>query len=241
LILVKTDADKKLAPKPSITSSAGPLTVTTYFVSDIHVFEPGKTATKNMFIEIKNDGKGTGKITGMSINGYGVPDLVSGVIRFIPLLIENDTRKVALTSCSPDPKVLSVGEDPVTVVCSLAPQDATVVSGSYRTVPVIIDVDYTYTQTHSTTVGIKKESIPEGVTDIEQIIELDTTFKPLPYYCPNVNVPGGGSQPLKIYDTAILTQAKACDQIRSEPECTSQSNCIWTSPFGKRPGVCSTK
>lgn len=177
LIVVKTDADRKLAPKPVITSSAGPLTVTAYFVSDIDVIE-SKTKARNMFIDIKNDGEGTAKITGLKINSVNIPSQQS-----IPLLSPYKN----IIKCSPDPTRVPIGKESITVICSLVEDQAqasSVLTGSYRTAPVIIDVDYTYSQFHSTSVKVKKEVIPDEVVDQGQVRELNKNFYTLPYYCP---------------------------------------------------------
>ncbi|MBI1978666.1 MAG: hypothetical protein HYS62_01230, partial [Candidatus Aenigmarchaeota archaeon] len=188
MILVKSDADRKLAPKPEITSSAGPLTVTTYFISDIHV--PDKTETTRMFVQIANDGDGTAQI--------------------------EDLRKTATPSgvtigaCVPTPNKaqntkIPVNKDGITVSCPVAVTADAIgsITGSYLTIPVIVDIDYTYQQTHSTTINVKKETIPDGVTDNDQIRELNRQFKPLPYYCPTKNVNDTNDEfdtvPLKIY------------------------------------------
>ncbi len=192
LILVKTEADRKLAPKPSITSSAGPLTVTTYFVSDVHV--PEKTRTSIMFIQITNDGDGSAQINDIIIDYQKPPPKISGL---------------TIEKCSPMPDKsknvkIFISKDGTTISCPVKIIDATIVNsitGSYLTVPVIVDVDYTYSQTHSTTINVKKETIPEGVTDPDQIKELDANFKPLPYYCPNEKSETyGTTSALKIYD-----------------------------------------
>ncbi len=197
LILVKTEADRKLAPKPTITSSAGPLTVTTYFVSGVHIFEPTSApkATK-MFIQIENEGDGSAEITGVSIKEKNVP---------MDLPISLDSDKIKVTRCLPDPTDLTVGTETISAVCDVEiTESPSFVTGSYRTVPVIVDVNYTYSQTHSTTVNVKKETIPEGVTNEDQKIELNRQFKPLPYYCPSIEVDDVNNdfdtEPLMIYN-----------------------------------------
>ncbi|MEK6909814.1 MAG: hypothetical protein AABW61_01925, partial [Candidatus Aenigmatarchaeota archaeon] len=200
LILVKAEADKKLAPKPTITSSAGPLTVTTYFVSDIHV--PEKTKTSIMFVQIVNDGDGTAEINNLKIN--------SVAIGATPLPLESGMVKIS--QCQPSGKV-SIAKDGITLSCPVVVDDSIVktkVTGAYLTAPVIVDVDYKYTQTHSVTINVKKESIPGGVDDIDQIRELNRQFDPLPYYCPTQEVTdpdtGKVTKPLRIYDAEVTIQ-----------------------------------
>lgn len=179
LILVKTEADRKLAPKPTITSSAGPLTVTTYFVSDVHI--PEKSKTSIMFIQITNDGDGNAQINEIIID-YQKPTY-------------QKIDGLEIEQCSPMPDksknvTVTVTEDGITISCPVKIVDDKIVNaitGGYRTVPIIVDVDYTYSQTHSTTVNVKKESIPKAVEEEggDRAEELEKQLKPLPYYCPS--------------------------------------------------------
>ncbi|MEM5807769.1 MAG: carboxypeptidase-like regulatory domain-containing protein [Candidatus Aenigmatarchaeota archaeon] len=190
LIIVKTEADRKLAPPPTITSSAGPLTVTTYFVSDVHI--PGKSKTSTMFIEISNKGNGGATITDFKVNGV---DLRSEG----PLTLQGNLVKIS--QCQPS--IINFIEDAFTLSCSVSVDDSEVnskVTGAYLTVPVIVDINYSYSQTHSTTINVEKAVIPEGVEDYDKIIELDGRFKHLPYYCPNEKSQIAGTPALKIYD-----------------------------------------
>ncbi|MEM5802804.1 MAG: carboxypeptidase-like regulatory domain-containing protein, partial [Candidatus Aenigmatarchaeota archaeon] len=190
LIIVKTEADRKLAPPPTITSSAGPLTVTTYFVSDVHI--PGKSKTSTMFIEISNKGNGGATITDFKVNGV---DLRSEG----PLTLQDNLVKIS--QCQPS--IINFIEDAFTLSCSVSVDDSEVnskVTGAYLTVPVIVDINYSYSQTHSTTINVEKAVIPEGVEDYDKIIELDGRFKHLPYYCPNEKSQIAGTPALKIYD-----------------------------------------
>ncbi len=181
LIITKTDADKKSAPKPSITSSSGPLTVTAYFVSDVHALD-GKLKTNTLFIEVKNDGDGNAELTNVKINnnqysGSEFPAIDGVKIKNCSpnMAIKPDTQKII---------PLIVDDEPLTVVCKVDATNVQPISGSYKTVPVIVDIDYKYSQKHTTALNIKKASIPEGVTDEDQIEELKRSFNPLPYYCP---------------------------------------------------------
>ncbi len=202
LVLVKTDADRKSAPKPIITSSAGPLTVTTYFVSDVHV--PGSSKTSIMFIQITNDGDGTAQINELKVNG--------GVFIGDKIDPEEDIRDdklVIVKQCQPSSRRISITKDGITLSCPVTVDtDKTSyeskVTGAYLTVPVIVDINYTYSQTHSTTVNVKKEVIPDAVTNDDQIKDLNRQFKALPYYCPNKKVDDTGDtfdiEPLMIYN-----------------------------------------
>ncbi len=185
LILVKNEQDIKLAPKPSITSSAGPLTITAYFVSDVHVFgQSGVGRTTKMFIDVKNDGAGAAGISNAKINGKGTPVDVGGI---------------TIERCSPELSGLFIGSgETATAVCDVRVEsDSSIVTGAYKTIPVIVDMEYEYSQSHSASVGIKKEIIPEGVSGSDEV-ELKKRIEVLPYYCP---------PDLKIYsDQATQTQ-----------------------------------
>lgn len=205
LILVKTESDRKLAPKPTITSSAGPLTVTTYFVSDAHIFEKNKPKTTVMFIQIDNDGEGNGFIKAVKVNNVAIGQKIS----------LDGSNKISIDNCLPLPTI-PVGKEGTTIVCKVfAPEtdDDSIVTGSYKTLPVIVDVEYTYSESHSTTINVKKETIPEGVIDSEQIKELNRQFYPLPYYCPDQKVTDHGFNvdPLMVYNPDLST-IKPSDQ-----------------------------
>ena len=220
LLLVKTDADKKLAPRAKITSSAGPLTVTTYFVSDVHV--PGKIETSRMFIQISNDGDGTATINRMKINDA----IFIGESQVTEKDLQNDGM-VKIKQCLPNKRGVNVPKDGITLSCGVEIDNKIVqtkVTGAYLTIPAIVEIDYRYSQDHSTTLNVKKETIPDGVTDSDQIKELNKQFIGLPYYCPNkrVNDPDNSfdTDPLRIY-------APECNGLL-EKTCTELSSiCRW--------------
>lgn len=231
LILVDKEANKKLAPKPTITSSAGPLTVAVYFISGIHIFEQNKQVAKTMFIEIKNDGDGTAKLKDLKLTTEGVKN--ANVLGTVPL---DSQRKISIQNCSPDPIKVSIDKEAVTIVCSLTPIEESaksLVTGTYKTLPVIVDIEYAYSQTHSQTIGIKKESIPDGL-EVAQIKELDARFNSLPYYCPNEHSENnGGKKAVKIYD---VSTRPACAQITTEKFCKNLG-CKWE--VVKEKGTCN--
>ncbi len=175
LILLKSYQDKKIAPRPAITSSAGPLTVTTYFVPDINSLD-GKLQARNMFIDIRNDGDGTANILEFKINS-------KQLTQSIPL---DDSGKIIITKCSPDPQKLLIDKDTATIICSIEMNaDDLVKEGNYKTIPAIIDMKYNYSELHSTSTPVKKVFIPAEVTSPEKIQELKNTYETLPYYCPS--------------------------------------------------------
>lgn len=179
LILLKSPSDNKIAPKPSITSSSGPLTVTTYFVPSINSFD-GKLQAKNVFIDIKNDGDGAATISDLTINSKSLQNL--------PISLD-DKGKIKITKCSPSPDVfqkLQIDKDTTTIICTLdINQDAFPIEGSYNTIPAIVDIKYSYSEVHSTSTPIRKVFIPPEVTDRDKIQELENTYRTLPYYCPS--------------------------------------------------------
>lgn len=136
-----------------------------------------------MFIQIENEGEGSATIRNMSINNKKVSNLTQEPAQL-------DTSKVKITSCAPNPIDLLIRKETISMICDVAidPSAGDIVTGGYRTLPVIVDVNYTYSQIHSTTLNVKKETIPEGVTDEEQKRELNRQFRFLPYYCPNKEV-----------------------------------------------------
>ncbi len=160
LIVVKTEADRKLAPKPQVTSSSGPLTVTTYFIPDVHSLEK-PTSKVTLFIDVANGGKGSAEIKTLSIKG------------------------MSTDSCVPKPKTFLDSQKSVTFVCDAA--DLTrdlIIQGSFATIPLIVDMDYTYTEKFSTSASVEKKFIPEAIiVGSDEYSQLHTQFFSLPYYC----------------------------------------------------------
>ena len=190
LIVVKKADDKKLAPRPAITSGAGPLTLTTYFVPDVYVSDQQQQTVK-MFIQIDNDGSGTASISKIDPG--------------------KDERILGITNCLPQASKetpVFVGDEGTTVVCDARIVIGSVgVTGSYLTAPVIVDAEYTYSQKHSATLNVRKASIPEGVTNgSDEEKELNRQFRFLPYYCPTREV--DDVKPLVIYSPDVSKELK---------------------------------
>ncbi len=216
LILVRTESDIKNAPDPKITSSAGPLTITTYFVSDAHVPQPPSAPkTRTIFIQVNNDGEGTARISSLKINN------------------DQPFDGITVSNCSPNPNNIIIREQATTITCGVNIPSSVELTGPYKTIPIIVDVNYTYSQAHKTTIKVNKEFISDSVND-QQSQELDEAFKGLPYYCPG---PRSSLGALKIYDPSnviVSSQYTNCkDKIdkglgkcgNAEGGCTDTDEC----------------
>lgn len=189
MTIAKTEDDAKIAPKPAITSSAGPLTVTTYFISNVHAAESKTLKTTKMFVQISNEGEGTATVNNVKIasasSEFAKPNNEIVLGGNGNKMLGNDVVKI--DGCQPDAKGLGVDDESVTISCDVEVDDSVVkskLSGAYITLPIIVDVDYVYAQTTSTDITVKKESIPPSITDTDQIEELKRQLEPLPYFCP---------------------------------------------------------
>ncbi|MBI2547566.1 MAG: hypothetical protein HYW23_03920 [Candidatus Aenigmarchaeota archaeon] len=211
----------KTAPKPALTptikSSAGPVTVTTYFVPSIHTFD-GKSIAKKMFIDIRNDGDGIVTTTSVFVNDKDLTKLEKD--KEINLLSDGS---VTLTSCA-KPVGLSIGKGSVSVACDVNVKDSasSQVTGPSKTVPVKVDIDYTYSQIQSTSPDVKKLTISAN-EDYQKARELNNQYSSLPYYCPTRSID----------DTKSLAVYPICENFNQD-DCNklSSSKCTWAD------GIC---
>ncbi|MBI2005311.1 MAG: carboxypeptidase regulatory-like domain-containing protein [Candidatus Aenigmarchaeota archaeon] len=233
LILVQKESDRKSAPKPTITSGAGPLTVTTYFITDVYVKDTNPPV--KMFIQIENDGSGSAKVN------YSIDD--KSLIDFKPgeKISLKSNPSIEISKCSPVPRTITDGsgkpnfipvlvdKDGTTITCDVGISKDIKISGSYLTVPVIVDLKYSYSQEHSKTLNVKKASIPNDITDPRQIAELEQQFEPLPYYCPSN---------LEIYPAVLQECGKMSDKVCQQ----NLNRCNYVPPVGAQTqGTCTAK
>ncbi|MBI2542822.1 MAG: hypothetical protein HYW24_01425 [Candidatus Aenigmarchaeota archaeon] len=225
LILVNKDSDKKFTSDPKITSSAGPLTVTTYFSPDIYSAESDSSRGITMFIRIDNSGEGDAKITGFDIKD---------------LDIEN--------GCSPKPVNLivkkgDIKETGIPITCDASVFKNRDIKEPFTTIPVVVDINYTYSQTYSTAIGLQKASIRgeiiEGSDEYNRLVEQ---YSPLPYYCPrDMKVYSGWPVTVKVIPPGSgTTPTGSCTPVNSGPCSTGdlRSTCFGINAI-KASSICN--
>ncbi|MBI2084093.1 MAG: hypothetical protein HYT70_00560 [Candidatus Aenigmarchaeota archaeon] len=189
LVVAQQEADQKLVPKPRVTSSLGPLTVTAYFVPDIYVVERN-AGVVTLFVDIANDGEGSA-----TINDYEIKDF--------------DTR-----TCVPTTPLSADAKASTTIVCdATAFAKGAKLQGRFTTLPLIVDVNYSYSQKYTKDLNVEKKSISDIVTEgSDEYIDLDRQFSPLPYYCERgLNIYGSGGQAISVAPVTQPTAPSSCD------------------------------
>ncbi|MEM7825200.1 MAG: hypothetical protein QXO27_04480, partial [Candidatus Aenigmatarchaeota archaeon] len=164
---VQTEKDLKLLPKPKITTSAGPLSLTVYFLPSYVINEKDTGRDVRMFLNLKNDGSGDAEIKDISI--------VQNLQDNAQVKFETDSIESCLSELKSSGKIrVSAGES-WGKSCSLGYPSVSGQTGPFATIPITVNMKYSYEEVISRTVRIKKITFDPNEGE---------DYSNVPGYCP---------------------------------------------------------
>jgi hypothetical protein len=160
---VQTEKDLKVLPKPKITTSAGPLSLTVYFLPSYIINEKNTGREIRMFLNLKNDGGGDAVVNNINIT-QNIQDTAQ--VRF-------DQNN--FNSCLNGEKIRVSSDESWGKSCNLGILSVSGQTGPFATIPITVSMKYSYEETISKSIPIKKVSFDP----IKQ-----SEFVGTPGYCP---------------------------------------------------------